>query len=77
MKKFKTIKSGITFFLDYDEMMELLEARKKRAFSDEEACIYIDGLDACDIWDFYDSAIMFTDSMNLPTTVIEDGGRII
>ena len=72
MKKFKTIKSGITFFLDYDEMMRLLVERNIRGFTDEEACIHIDGLEACDLWDFYESAIMFTDSTNLPTTVIED-----
>ena len=72
MKKFKTIKTGITFFLDYDEMIELLESRNKRAFSDEEACIHIDSLDACDIWDFYDSAIMFTDYKTMPTEIIED-----
>ena len=72
MKKFKTIKSGVTFFLDYDEMMRLLVERNRRDFTDEEACIHIDSLDACDIWDFYDSAIMFTDYKSSPTEIIED-----
>ncbi len=75
MKQFRTVKAGVEFVLDYDETVRIIKARQPLAaefLDDKKCCTYLDGLDACDLWDFYESAIMYTHSTNEPTMIIGD-----
>ena len=72
MKKFRTIKSGITFFLDYNRTVEIITKRRGAIYTDSWYCEYLDGLDVADIWDYFDSAIMYTVDLPGTTEVIED-----
>ena len=82
MKKFRTIKSGITFFLDFDTTVEIIRARRPGILLgvDDDltevigamCCEYLDGLDAMDIWDYFESAILFTTEPPSSTTVVEE-----
>lgn len=81
MKKFKTVKDGVCFIMDYELTVELIKERKPQLLEDTEdlpevlvdalCCDYLDSLDACDIWDDFDSAII-THSDWSQTVVIED-----
>ena len=46
MKKFRTVKVGITFFLDYDRTVEIIKKRRRSTeeLTDRYCCIYLDGL---------------------------------
>jgi hypothetical protein len=74
MKKFRTIKTGITFFLDYDLTVETIRKRRRSTepLTDKYCCMYLDGLDACDIWDYFESAIMYTVDLPSATEIVED-----
>lgn len=74
MKKFRTVKTGITFFLDYDRTVEIIKNRRsgKEELTDRYCCLYLDGLEAIDIWDYFESAIMYTAEPPSTTEVVED-----
>ena len=74
MKKFRTIKTGVTFFLDYDLTVQIITERRHSTepLTDRYCCLYLDRLDACDIWDYFESAIMYTVELPSVTEVIED-----
>lgn len=74
MKKFRTVKTGITFFLDYDRTVEIIKKRRPgiESLTDRYCCLYLDGLDAMDIWDYFASAVMYTVELPEATEVIED-----
>lgn len=74
MKKFRTVKDGVTFFLDYDRTVEIIKERRPgvEALTDRYCCLYLDRLDAVDIWDFFGSAIMYTAEPPRATEIVED-----
>ena len=82
MKRFKTTKCGTHFYLDYDQTIEIIKQRKPQLLEGMEdltetivnalCCDYIDGLNNCDIWDYFASAIMYTHCDYGHTEVIEE-----
>ena len=73
MKKFKTVKNGVCFIMDYELTVEIIRKRRRSTepLTDKYCCMYLDGLYACDIWDDFDSAIITHNDWS-PTVVIED-----
>ena len=73
MKKFKTVKDGVCFIMDYELTVETIQKRRRSTepLTDKYCCMYLDSLDACDIWDDFDSAIITHNDWS-PTVVIED-----
>lgn len=73
MKKFKTVKNGVCFIMDYELTVEIIRKRRRSTepLTDKYCCMYLDSLDACDIWDDFDSAIITHNDWS-PTVVIED-----
>lgn len=74
MKKFKTVKVGITFFLDYDLTVKIIRKRRRSTeqLTDRYCCMYLDGLGIDDIWDYFESAIMYTVDLPSFTEIVED-----
>ena len=74
MKRFKTVKAGVTFFLDYDRTVEIIKKRRHSIenLTDRYCCLYLDDLDAMDIWDYFESAIISTAEPPSTTEVVED-----
>ena len=74
MKKFKTVKVGITFFLDYDLTVKTIQKRRRSTeqLTDKYCCMYLDGLGIDDIWDYFESAIMYTVDLPSFTEIVED-----
>jgi len=74
MKRFRTVKAGVTFFLDYDRTVEIIKKRRHSIenLTDRYCCLYLDGLDAMDIWDYFESAIISTAEPPSTTEVVED-----
>lgn len=85
MKRFKTVKAGVTFFLDYDCTVEIIKKRRPHLLDevdplpmmlttvlDNLCCEYLDGLEAMDIWDYFESAIICTAEPPSSTEVVED-----
>ena len=73
MKKFKIVKDGVCFIMDYELTVEIIQKRRRSAepLTDKYCCMYLDGLDSYDIWDDFDIAII-THSDWSHTEVIED-----
>ena len=73
MKKFKTVKDGVCFILDYELTVEIIQKRRRsiEPLTDKYCCMYLDSLDACDLWDDFDSAVITHNDWS-PTVVIED-----
>ena len=82
MKKFKTVKCGVHFYLDRDLTVEIIKKRKRHFVEDTATlpenmidalcCDYLDGLSNYDIWDYFESAIIYTRSEDGRTEVVED-----
>lgn len=74
MKRFRTVKVGITFFLDYDRTIEIIKKRRHSTeeLTDRYCCIYLDGLGIDDIWDYFESAIIYTAEPPTATEIVED-----
>lgn len=82
MKKFRTVKCGTHFYMDYDQTIEIIKQRKPQLLEGSEnlpehmvdalCCGYLDGLDNYDIWDYFESAVMYTHCDWGHTEVIEE-----
>ena len=81
MKRFRTVKCGTHFYMDYDQTIEIIKQRKPQLLDGMEdipeavdalCCDYIDGLENVDLWDYFESAIMFTRCDESQTVVIEE-----
>ena len=80
MKKFKTVKCGVHFYLDHNITVEIIKKRKRHFVEDTATlpenmidalcCDYLDGLSNYDIWDYFESAIISTYCDDSKTVVI-------